>query len=133
LNITGSAGTPGTGIIVTGPSGSKGDKGVKGFRGKSIFLLSGSWNTGSCAAPIACYSYSFGTVTGTGPYTCDYGVTTTYYSTDTTLSAGSSPMFTDAGCLSSLSTTSIIGTYTSQVYNATGGTLTYVDICSSEF
>jgi hypothetical protein len=56
LNITGSMGTNGTSVAVTGPTGPTGPSGERGYRGKSIFLLSGSWNTGMCGGPPAiCY------------------------------------------------------------------------------
>ena len=50
LNITGSAGTPGTSVAVIGPTGSQGVRGVTGFRGNSIFLLSSSWSGSACGS-----------------------------------------------------------------------------------
>lgn len=55
LNITGSQGTAGTNIPVYGPTGAAGLRGATGFRGDNIFLLSGSWNTDPCSAPVVCY------------------------------------------------------------------------------
>lgn len=51
LNITGSRGIDGTSVPVYGPKGDTGDRGDTGPRGNSIFLLSSSWNNGSCAPP----------------------------------------------------------------------------------
>lgn len=58
LNISGSRGAAGTSIAVIGPTGSIGPRGDTGYRGGNIFLLSGSWNVGTCT-PGTC----------TGPYT----------------------------------------------------------------
>lgn len=55
LNITGSPGTAGTNLAVIGPTGNTGLRGETGYRGNSIFLLSGSWNTDPCSAPVVCY------------------------------------------------------------------------------
>ncbi len=51
LNITGSMGIDGTSLQILGPTGPIGPRGETGYRGKSIFLLSGSWNVGTCEGP----------------------------------------------------------------------------------
>ena len=57
LNISGSRGADGTSQSVIGPKGDTGTRGVTGPRGNSVFILSGSWHTGSpCGAGSAtCY------------------------------------------------------------------------------
>lgn len=130
LNISGSAGTAGTDYTKTGDTGPVGDRGVTGPRGKSIYLLSGSWNTGSCT-PVSCYEYSFGDsyVVGGTRY-CDFGTPTSYYSTDSVLSAGSSPMYYNSICTSLAINVSNLGAYVSTAYSTNGsGILQTVDTC----
>ena len=97
LNITGSAGTPGTSVAVLGPTGSQGARGVTGFRGDSIFLLSSSWSGSACGSvgdpclgPITLYAL------GPGFDECrtDQG-SVTYYTTSS-LSILNSNMVGDA-------------------------------------
>lgn len=61
LNISGSRGAAGTNIAVIGPTGPTGLRGDTGYRGGNIFLLSGSWNVGTCGGG--------GGGCGSGPYT----------------------------------------------------------------
>lgn len=58
LNITGSVGINGTGVVATGPQGPTGDRGDSGYRGDSIFLLSSAWSGSACGSggtPVTCY------------------------------------------------------------------------------
>ena len=80
LNITGSTGTNGTSVAVTGPQGPTGNRGVTGPRGNSIYLLSASWSGSACGGsgdpcngPITLYAIGPGfdecrTDQGTGIY-----------------------------------------------------------------
>jgi hypothetical protein len=138
LNITGSSGANGTGAVVSGPTGAQGDRGVTGFRGRSVFLLSGSWNTGTCSTPpVNCYSYDFASVSEiAGDYFCNYGELTTYYSTDSTLAVGS-PMFYNSTCTAAMNGVSPIGAYNldaSRVLETTSGvnTLSIVASCTED-
>lgn len=96
LNISGSAGTAGTSYTTIGAEGPQGDIGLTGPRGNSIYLLSGSWNTGSCGAPSACYATAFGTADGSN--NCNFGLTSTLYSAVEFPSVGSTVMYYDSVC-----------------------------------
>lgn len=61
LNITGSAGTNGTGAVLPGPKGPRGSTGVTGPRGDSVYLISSSWFNEGLTSPITC---------GTPPTNC---------------------------------------------------------------
>jgi len=95
LNISGSAGTAGANYTKVGDTGPVGDRGPTGPRGNSIYLLSGSWNTGSCT-PTACYATVFGTADGSN--NCNFGFTSTLYSADVTALVGSTVMYYDSVC-----------------------------------
>lgn len=136
LNISGAKGTDGTGASVTGPKGATGPRGVTGFRGNSVFLLSGSWNIGSCASPISCYPYQFGNVIlSEGQYICDFGSLATYYSSDpSAMQTGTSPMYYNSTCTSPVTSVSIIGAYgiDNTVYGTNASaTASFVSTCNS--
>lgn len=99
LNITGSVGTSGSNYVKVGATGPTGPQGLKGYRGKNVYLLSASWNQGTCTQ---CYEYIFGSSSVELPnyYRCFFGLETKYYSTDSTLVSGVSPMYYDVGCTS---------------------------------
>ena len=108
LNITGSAGTPGTSVAVIGPTGSQGVRGVTGFRGNSIFLLSSSWSGSACGSvgdpclgPITLYAIGPGfdecrTDQGSGTYytTSSLGVLNSTNVGD----ADGAILYTNSGC-----------------------------------
>ena len=138
LNITGSRGTDGTGAVVQGPQGATGTRGVTGFRGDSIFLLSSAWSGSACAAPPAnCYPHIFyPTYTLGGVRFCDFGNLVTYYSTDSALSAGSSPMYYNSICTNLASNANPLGAYapTSTAYSTNAsGILQTIEACSQSF
>lgn len=79
-NITGSNGISGADYVKIGQQGSTGTTGVQGFRGDSVYILSSSWNTGSCT-PFNCFAIDFGYGQLVGEqYSCDFGSVTTLYS-----------------------------------------------------
>jgi hypothetical protein len=136
LNITGSRGADGTGAAVSGPKGATGTRGVTGFRGDSIFLLSSAWSGSACAAPpVNCYSFEFGdTYSVGGNRFCDFENTTTYYSTDAILSAGSSPMYYNSICTNLASNANPLGAYISTAYSTNGsGVLQTIEACNQSF
>lgn len=109
LNIVGTPGTNGTNAgPIIGPKGAQGTRGVTGPRGNSVYLLSSSWYSGpSCGAPPAnCYAFVFyPTYTVGGIRYCDFSdFSSTYYSTDSTLTVASSPMFYNDTCTSPMIT-----------------------------
>jgi hypothetical protein len=102
LNFVGASGTNGTSILVTGPKGPTGDRGPQGLRGDSVFLLSGSWNVGSCVTPSICYEIQlYEPIGNLGQYYCGGGSgnTVVVYTTD---AAGpvsnTSTIYADSGC-----------------------------------
>ncbi len=136
LNITGSPGTNGTSVTLIGPQGPTGDRGEPGYRGKSIFLLSGSWHSGGpCTTPPAnCYAVSFGDTYAVGGVRyCDFTTPTTYYSTDAIPSAGS-PMYYNSICTSLASNANPFGAYASVAYSTNiSGELQVIEACGSSF
>lgn len=132
LNITGAAGTNGTGFAVFGPTGSKGATGVTGPRGLSVFLLSGSWNTGVCTGGTSCYGYSFATTTVSPPgWTCDNNSLTTIYSTSNVMGEGV-PIFYDSGCISMITDYIAFGGYAGSVWTAdTNGQAQIEELCQT--
>jgi hypothetical protein len=137
LNITGSRGADGTGAVVVGPKGATGTRGVTGFRGDSVFLLSGSWHSGApCTAPpVNCYAFDFGASYSVGGVRyCDFGSVLTYYSTDSTLSAGSSPIYFNSICTTLAANQTTLGAYVSTAYSTDGsGILQTIEACSEAF
>lgn len=129
LNISGSTGAAGSDYTTVGATGPTGDRGVTGPRGNSIYLLSGSWNTGSCT-PTACYPFSFGdTYSVAGTRYCDFATPTTYYSTDATLSAGSSTIYYNSTC-TILANNITVGAIDATAYSTNGsGILQVLDTC----
>lgn len=122
LNITGSRGADGTGIVVVGPTGSRGPSGVRGFSGKSIFLLSSSWHnfgTQPCATPPAqCDPITFGSVSRNGAeYICDFGSTITYYVTASFTASAANVLYYDNICTTKATSLTPAGAYDSIVYN----------------
>lgn len=100
LNYEGSAGANGTSIGIIGPTGSQGPRGPTGYRGKHVYLLSSSWDLGSCGAvPENCSASLFYPVSGEpGNYACLVGESpTTYYHTSSTF-VGGEPLFTNDIC-----------------------------------
>ena len=141
LNIVGSAGAAGTNAgPISGPKGAQGSRGVTGPRGNSVYLLSSSWHDeskggASCSsAPASCYEYTFYSayVVGGTRY-CDFGSTNiTVYSTDSTLSATSSPMFYNNVCTNP-ALNQKLGAYApdSTAYSTNGsGILQTVGVCN---
>lgn len=116
LNIFGSTGTAGTNYTKIGETGPTGDTGPTGYRGKSIYLLSGSWNTGACT-PTSCYPTVFGTADGSN--NCNFGFTSTFYSNDVTALVGSSVMYYNSTC-------TLLATNVSQL--AYNGQVVYTDV-----
>jgi hypothetical protein len=138
LNITGSRGADGTGAAVPGPKGATGTRGVTGFRGDNILLLSSAWSGSACAAPpVNCYAFDFGnTYSLGGVRSCDFGNIVTYYSTDSTLSAGSSPMYYNDICTNLASNANPLGAYgpTSTAYSTNAsGILQAIEACDESF
>lgn len=88
LNITGSRGTDGTNVAVIGPTGATGPRGETGYRGKSIFLLSGSWNTGTCGGGFVSECTGSYTLYNIGPGfgECNYSQGSSTYWTNYTSS-----------------------------------------------
>jgi hypothetical protein len=85
LNITGSSGIAGANYTKIGQKGSTGATGPQGFRGDSLYILSSSWNTGSCV-PSDCFAINFGYGQLVGAeYSCDFGSVTTLYSKESGL------------------------------------------------
>jgi hypothetical protein len=129
LNITGSRGVDGTGIIVVGPSGSQGPNGARGFSGKSIFLLSSSWHnfgTQPCATPpVQCDPINFGSVSVNGTdYICDFGSLITYY-VSTPFTGAGNVLYTNDICTRKAVNFTPAGAYDQVVYNtdANGSTI----------
>lgn len=104
LNVTGSPGAAGTNQTFIGPTGSVGPVGVTGFRGNNVYLLSGSWATGSCAGG-SCYSVLFGTQYANK--TCNFDVPTQYYMNTIVPQDGVTVIFYDNICTSPA--TSLVG------------------------
>lgn len=141
LNITGSTGAAGTSAgPISGPKGAQGPRGVAGPRGNSVYLISSSWHDAtkggaSCAsAPANCYEYTFYTSYAVdGTRYCDFGSPNiTVYSTDSTLSAASSPMFLNSVCTNP-ALRQILGAYQpdSTAYSTDGGgTLQSLGVCN---
>jgi hypothetical protein len=138
LNISGARGADGTSVAVYGPTGPTGPQGVNGFRGNSVYLLSGSWHSGSpCTTPPAnCYTVLlYGVINaGGGNYACDFSNNpptnpTTYYTTDVTADPTTGiPMFVDQYCAQPVAANSILGAWnaTNQVIQADAGSLSGV-------
>lgn len=98
LNISGSNGNTGSNYTIVGATGDTGGTGLQGYRGNSLYILSGSWNTGSCV-PAPCYAIEFGYASLVGSeYSCDYGLPTTLYSsTATTVNPGDT-VYSNSNC-----------------------------------
>lgn len=126
LNRSGSTGAAGTNYTKTGNTGATGDRGPTGYRGTNVFLLSSSWNTGTCTG-VTCYAYQFQKVTGT---TCNSGVYNTYYSTYNNIVDGVSPIYYDDICSSPATSRSKIGQYGTTIYGTTAaGTASFSASC----
>lgn len=105
LNITGSPGTAGTHFAVIGPTGNTGPQGETGYRGDSIFLLSGSWNTNACSGtpvPPICYgAYTLYNVAPGGDCPTNIG-SSLYYSNYFDLTSSAAPngfkLYSDETC-----------------------------------
>jgi hypothetical protein len=102
LNIVGTAGVNGTGVVVPGPKGATGIRGVTGPRGNNVYLLSSSWHDESkvgatCPpAPSTCWQvdlYSAYIVFGQG--TCDYSTNPPYNPVTYYTTSGSSQLEVD--------------------------------------
>lgn len=102
LNFIGTAAPNGTSIGIIGPTGSTGARGAQGYRGRSVFLLSSSWDQGSCGAvPGNCSASLFYPVSGEpGNYACLVGESpTTYYHTASAFAvSGGEPLYTNDIC-----------------------------------
>lgn len=132
LNISGSTGAAGTNYTKTGNTGPTGDTGVTGFRGNSVFLLSGSWSTGSCVG-ASCYTIEvqrYRASTG-----CNSGIINFYYSTDNIGVFGNgSPVYYDDVCTLPATNVSNLGQYGNNVYQTDGfGTASVYLTCGGGF
>jgi hypothetical protein len=112
--------------------------GSRGADGDNILLLSSAWSGSACAAPpVNCYAFDFGnTYSFGGVRSCDFGNIVTYYSTDSTLSAGSSPMYYNNICTNLASNANPLGAYgpTSTAYSTNAsGILQAIEACNESF